>query len=180
MEPGSDPPYPNPIAGSRARWHAALCIPLSLLGMLALLVAGARADEVATLRVSTASSATTRPLATGSSVVAAALGDGGEGDREVSVVRAGDAAESVIVELREAPLALRAQARSVRAAQAAGSLIAAEHRRVVEEIVRLEGGGLLARGAATGPVRREFQMAFNGIAASLTRPRKPRSGSIST
>ncbi len=145
-------------------WRAAAGLALAIIAT----APEARADE---LRVSTASSAITRPLATGSSIAAAVLDDGGERDRAVSVVvppGAGDVAERVIVELRGAPIARRAQVPGARSAQSAASAIAAEHRRVLDEIVRLEGGGPLARSAIGGPVRREFQTAFNGIAASLT------------
>lgn len=148
-------------------WRAASGLVLAIIATLA----EAHADEGVSLRVSTASSAITRPLAIGSSVAAAALDGGGEKDHALSVAlsaQGSDVAERVIVELREAPIGRRAQARGARSALAAGSVIAAEHQRVIDQIVRLEGGGPLARGAVSGPVRREFQTAFNGIAATLT------------
>ena len=143
---------------------------LVLFASLLMLPAAARASggSDATIRWSSASAAATRTVAGGATVSAGVLPIGAPGE-PVVLRDAADGAEPVIVELREPPLARRPRVRAARSAQASVDALDAEHRRVVDEIVRLEGGsGAVSRALAGGAVRREFRTAFNGLAASLT------------
>jgi cysteine-rich repeat protein len=118
-------------------------------------------DSPLSLQTFTSTERTVRSLPAGSAVTFA-TDFGGTTPPQVRIDAAAPGnAEPVIVELHGLPLVRRVQGRSTRAAKAERDAMAAEHRRAVDEILRL--GGIRARGGS-----REFQVVFNGIAAVLT------------
>ncbi|HZR84314.1 MAG TPA: S8 family serine peptidase [Candidatus Binatia bacterium] len=137
------------------------------LVLLGLGTAPAGAAGGPTLEISTPEGRTTRAIVEGSAVVVSTGVDPRRATTVLPPAASDGSPELVIVELRGAPLVRRVQARATRAPQSAHAAIAAEHRRVVDEIARLDGGAARARGLGPGPVRREYTLLFNGIAATL-------------
>lgn len=138
--------------------------PIPLIGLIAMVAAApaAAADEVL-LRLSTPGGATLESLPVASTAMVASVPRASaEAAPRVHVTRPDEeGVQNVIVELRAPALVRFARGRNPQARAAARRALEDEHRRVVDEIARIEGR---AAGAA---VRREFFIVFNGVSAGL-------------